>query len=436
MSAIRFWMGRSAHGVNLRWVVAGAMLAASWLSAAQAAEVRLTVSAGTQARKQTPVSVALSAEQAAALGNGATGDAMLLGDDGMAVACQITQGDLSTKEAAVAPLTVRFVLPELAAGASKSFLLSTPKEKKAAFAWSSAEGAGGKPASMDLTLDGKNVLRYMCASLDETNADTRSATFKPYHHVFDLQGKQLLTKGPGGKFPHHRGLFFGFNRISYDGGKKQADTWHCNKGEFQSHEGVLASSVGSLVGGQVLAIDWHGQSKDVFAKEKRQLQVTRHPRGTVIDFTSHLRSEVGKVKLDGDPQHAGFQFRATQEVPDKTADKTFYVRPDGKGEPGKFRNWPDVKTHVNLPWNALSFVLGEQRYTVAMLDRPENPKESRFSERDYGRFGSYFEYEMDTDKPLVLNYRVVIVEGEMGVDEINALHADFVAPPAVTVSVK
>ena len=37
---------------------------------------------------------------------------------------------------------------------------------------------------------------------------------------------------------------------------------------------------------------------------------------------------------------------------------------------------------------------------------------------------------------LVLNYRVVIVEGEMGVDEINALHADFVAPPAVTVSVK
>lgn len=436
MSAIRFWMGRSAPVVNLRWVVAGALLAASWLSAVQAAEVRLTVSAGTQARKQTPVAIALSAEQAATGGIEGPGDAMLLGDDGMAVACQITQGDLSTKEATIAPLTVRFVLPELAAGASKSFLLGKPKAQKAAFAWSTAEGAGGKPASMDLTLDGKNVLRYMCATLDETNADTRSATFKPYHHVFDLQGKQLLTKGPGGKFPHHRGLFFGFNRISYEGGKKQADTWHCNKGEFQSHESVLASSVGSLVGGQVLAIDWHGQSKDVFAKEKRQLQVTRHPRGTVIDFTSHLKSEVGKVKLDGDPQHAGFQFRATQEVPDKTADKTYYVRPDGKGEPGKFRNWPDVKTHVNLPWNALSFVLGEQRYTVAMLDRPENPKESRFSERDYGRFGSYFEYEMDTDKPLVLNYRVVIVEGEMGVDEINALHADFVAPPAVTVSVK
>ena len=94
MSAIRFWMGRSAPVVNLRWVVAGALLAASWLSAVHAAEVRLTVSAGTQARKQTPVAIALSAEQAAAGGIEGPGDAMLLGDDGMAVACQITQGDL------------------------------------------------------------------------------------------------------------------------------------------------------------------------------------------------------------------------------------------------------------------------------------------------------------------------------------------------------
>ena len=120
-------------------------------------------------------------------------------------------------------------------------------------------------------------------------------------------------------------------------------------------------------------------------------------------------------------------------MPDKTKGKTYYLRPDGKGQPGKFRNWPGDKGHVNLPWNALSIVVGDQRYTVAMLDRPQNPKEARFSERDYGRFGSYFEYEIDENKPLQLNYRVWVQEGEMDVEGVQQLANDFVEPVEVTV---
>ena len=79
------------------------------------------------------------------------------------------------------------------------------------------------------------------------------------------------------------------------------------------------------------------------------------------------------MKLDGDPQHAGFQFRASQDVADKTAKQTYYLRPDGKDEPGKFRNWPGDKEHVDLPWYALSFVLDDQRYTAAISNHPEQP---------------------------------------------------------------
>ena len=69
------------------------------------------------------------------------------------------------------------------------------------------------------------------------------------------------------------------------------------------------------------------------------------------------------------------------------------------------------------------------------LDRPENPKESRFSERDYGRFGSYFEYVITEEKPLELNYRIWVQEGEMTVDEVAAQSAHFVNAPKATAHV-
>ncbi|HEY1066538.1 MAG TPA: DUF6807 family protein, partial [Pirellulales bacterium] len=145
-----------------------------------------------------------------------------------------------------------------------------------------------------------------------------------------------------------------------------------------------------------------------------------------------VSTKVGPISLDGDPQHAGFHFRASNEVATKTKGETYYLRVDGKGKPGETRNWPGQKEHVNLPWNAMSFVVGGQRYTAVYLDRPENPKESRFSERDYGRFGSYFEYTITEEKPLAVDYRVWLQKGEMTVEEAAAQSANFVAAPKAT----
>jgi hypothetical protein len=289
----------------------------------------------------------------------------------------------------------------------------------------------------ELTYGDRPVLRYMYKAIDETSKESREQTFKVFHHVYDPTGKQIVTKGPGGLYTHHRGLFFGFNRISYDDGKKKADTWHCTNDAFLSHEGFVSEDAGPVVGRQRVKIDWHGPGKEVFATEEREFTVYDVPGGTMIEFASRLRTQAGPVRLDGDPQHAGFHFRASNEVNESTKSQTYYIRPDGVGKPGETRNWAadgkGDKTQVNFPWKAMSFVLGNQRYTAAMLDKPTNPKEARFSERDYGRFGSYFEYDLTEEKPLELNYRVWLQAGAMTPAQVAALDTDFVAPPEVKI---
>jgi hypothetical protein len=336
---------------------------------------------------------------------------------------------------------LHFVLPTLAAASSTAYRVALAPENATStahrFAWidssrPKADGAEYGEDSRELQLAGRPVVRYMHTKLDETTPAARQATYKPYHHVYDPSGKRYLTKGPGGVFPHHRGIFFGFNRISYGEGRK-ADTWHCRNGENQSHQAVVVEEAGPVLGRHRVTIHWNGQKQDTFAIETRELTAYQVPGGTLLEFASRLESQVGSVRLDGDPQHAGVQFRATQDVPDKTADQTYYLRPDGRGLAGKFRNWPGDKAHVNLPWNALSFVVDAQRYTCCFLDRPQNPKEARFSERNYGRFGSYFEYSLDTSRPLEVSYRFWLQAGEMEVADVERLAADFTQAVAVQV---
>ena len=277
------------------------------------------------------------------------------------------------------------------------------------------------------------VLRYMYEKLDTSNAARRDETIKPYHHVFDPAGDTIITKGPGGQFTHHRGLFFGFNKITY-GDNQPADVWHCRNGESQQHVEFLNEEAGPVLGRHRVRIEWRGRKDDVFAIEEREMTAYNTTGGTLIEFASRVTTTGGEVKLDGDPQHAGFHFRASNEVSDKTKKETYYLRPDGKGKAGETRNWPAQKQHVDLDWNVMSFVVGGQRYSAAYLDSPKNPKEARFSERDYGRFGSYFEYTVTKEKPLAVNYRVWVQRGEMTAENVIQLDDSFETPVTVTVN--
>jgi hypothetical protein len=305
-----------------------------------------------------------------------------------------------------------------------------PKDQ--VFHWQEKEGM-----STDLSFGDRLVLRYMKAPHDTSTKETHELTFKVFHHVLDPKdGKTLLTNGAGlttdktQLYPHHRGLFFGFNKISYDG--QQCDIWHGRNGEFQAHEKNLEETASASHGRHRVQIGWHGRDGKKFADEIRAVTAYNVPGGTLIDWTSVLTTDRPKVRLDGDPQHAGFHFRAAQDVAQKTKKETYYLRPDGKGELGETRNWDpkSKKGPVNLPWDAMSFVVGGKRYTALYLDHPSNPKEARGSERDYGRFGSYFEYDLTPEKPLNIQYRVWIQEGEMTGEQCASMSKAFVSPPA------
>ena len=327
--------------------------------------------------------------------------------------------------------TLHFILPQLKAGQQTTLVATIPAEavSETASRWEHTD-----KQFAELLVGDRPVLRYMCAPLDPK---AREQTYKVFHHVYDPTGQRIVTKGPGGRFTHHRGLFYGFNRVSYEDAKQNVDVWHCSGSAHQSHEGFIAEEAGDVLGRHRLAVGWHGTGGKVFAEETRELTAYFVPQGQLIDFTSRLQTKVGPIKLDGDPQHAGFHFRADNEVAEKTAKQTYYLRPDGKGAPGATRNWSagsrDPKT-VNLPWNAMSFVLGDQRYTAVYLDHPANPKEARYSERDYGRFGSYFEYTVEEDRPLEVKYRVVLRQDELSLEQAQQLHTDFVHPVEVEVT--
>lgn len=423
---------------------------------AETKEIELTVSAGAHDRTATPVCVLLELPanllkvQVVALTSA----------DGETIVGQLTLPGLLADETALAKgragtdlRELHFIVPSLKKGETQKLkaIVSTDEPKVSdAFAWHDTAGK-----YTELRFGSQPAVRYMYEQFDNSTLARRQQTTKPYHHVYDPAGERLVTGSTCLLHPHHRGLFFGFKKVTFGDGKK-ADTWGCMRDNFQRHQEFISSEAGPVLGRHCVLIHWHGQGKELFAKEKRELTVYRVPGGQLIDFAARVETALarvdyefdprnpkaatpkvrdpGRVKLDGDPHHAGFQIRAGNEVAIRTSDQTYFLRPDGKDKPGSARTWKaGEKSAANLPWDAMSFVLDDQRYTIAYLDQPANPKEARFGERDYGRFGSYFEYELSWNRPLKACYRVWVQKGEMTVADASALSNDFVEPVKVEV---
>lgn len=275
------------------------------------------------------------------------------------------------------------------------------------FSWADKKGQ-----YLDLLFGGRKVTRYMYA-YDTSTEQRVFETYKSLHHVFDAEGKNLLTNGPDGenpygkgiKYPHHRGIFIGWNRLECDG--QQYDTWHM-KGVAQVHQKFLELEGGPRQAISTALIHWNDNQGNPLLEEKRRTTVYRPGDSTILllDFETELKAVGGEIYLNGDPEHAGFQYRPHNDVATGGTDvKAQYLfHKDGI----------DPKKDKDLPWVAMSYGLNHKRYSVQHMNHPDNPKETIYSAyRDYGRFGAFFKHNIKAGQTLKLRYRVWVGQGEM-----------------------
>jgi hypothetical protein len=239
--------------------------------------------------------------------------------------------------------------------------------------------------------------RYMCAYDQSRLQDT----YKPYLHVFDREGKTPITKGPGGRFTHHRGLFIGWNKLKCSG--VTYDRWHMKGGE-QVHQKFLARQTNSNSASFTSLVHWNDNAEKPLLVERRTttFRTPPEPAYVLIDFASTLQAVAGDLTLDGDPEHAGVQYRPANEL---VTQRTRYFFPVKGADP---------KRDVDYPWVGQTYVLNGKTYSVLFMNHPDNPKQTRFSAyRDYGRFGAFPKILIKNNETATVKYRLLIAEGAM-----------------------
>ena len=262
--------------------------------------------------------------------------------------------------------------------------------------------AGATTESNDVTYGKHKVAAALFQKTWDPN-DPRP-TCKVFHQVFAPDGT-LLTKALGGTFEHHRGLFVGWNRTKYQG--KLYYFWHLNKGESQRCQGqVPPSSLDMGKQAQVLSIGWFAPDEQLVIEELRGLEVVDFQDDA---YTLHMRVQCSTkqhdVELAGDPQHAGQQFRALQQFAEEKATPVAYLRPDGNKDHGN-----DVLTKCDLIAGILE--LPQATYTVLRIEGPNNPGETTWSTRPYGRFGATRTVTVQKDKPMRIDQFYVVANGK------------------------
>jgi hypothetical protein len=316
-----------------------------------------------------------------------------------------------------------WVLPEAKANKTSTWIatLGDLRQQAKAYPWKRFSWRDTESEYLDLLFGGRKVTRYMYA-LDRSTKQRVLETYKTFLHVFDAAGENLLTNGPDGVnpypiesakpeekilYPHHRGIFIGWNRLEFDG--KRYDFWHMGEqGRVQKHEKFSELTAGPVLATSNSLVHWNDKDGRMIIAEQRKTTVFRQSEPTILllEFLTELKAVSGDVLLDGDPEHAGFQYRPHDGIAkgDKDVKATYMFHKDGI----------DAHKDENLPWAAMSYGLNGKRYSVLYMDCPDNPKPVIYSAyRDYGRFGAFFKKKIDDGDTLTLRYRIWIIEGQM-----------------------
>ena len=334
-----------------------------------------------------------------------------------------------------------WVLPHAAAGTTRwtARLSAGAQAGKDVFAFQDTPGK-----HLDLLFDGRRVTRYMY-EFDRSTKEKIFETYKPYHHVFDAAGKDVITKGAPGHDPHHRGIYIGWGKVTC--GSKSYNFWSMGGKEAQVHRKFLTRTAGPVLARSAMLIEWIDRDGKTIVAERRETTCFRQPESAIVlmEFRTEIEAVAGKMTFSANPEHGGFQYRAHNDVAVQVG--------AARGKQTANKASADLKTkyefhrdgirtsaqrlsdNKDLPWAAQSYALRGKRYCVQHMNHPSNPKGTVYSAyRQYGRFGAFFKATLPAGEKLPLRYRIYAAESEMlPRAEMNLRHAAFATPAVVTV---
>lgn len=245
---------------------------------------------------------------------------------------------------------------------------------------------------VDIARDGQLVARFIYGE----------GQIKPYLRVYGEEGDGLNEWDARQQFPHHRGIYIGWNKIASDLGS--FDLWHMNNGGAMTVKKLEKLEGGKDSATLVATIEWDGGKADaggskLLLTETRTLTISR-PAAKAVQVDAKFELNPARdLTLGGDLQHAGIHFRASKTVQDRKGETAYVWEPDLEGKGGKVIG-------KDLKWARLTFPIGTRWYHATELNAPTNPVDE-LSWRDYGRFGFFFTKALKKDEKLAVKYRFV-----------------------------
>jgi len=287
------------------------------------------------------------------------------------------------------------------------FLFATAVAHGAAFTFSKTNN------HLDILRNGKIWLRTMTTPYSSKHPED---TYKVFTHIYDFAGKAPITKGPGGKYSHHRGLFIGWRDTRHNG--DPSDTWHM-KNASQRHRAWKSTGIEGDAAVQVEAVDWCDERGKTFLHETRTIRVQPGANDArIIDFESELAPVNCDVEFRGDPHHGGMQVRLANEVIDHP-DTTRFILPKGASR-------LDYDRVVGAWWVCCSAVINGSRYWILHMTPQSNPTgQPVYAIRPYGRLGAFFEPDVSKGEKLDLRFRIIVSKMQLDREQCQALYDSY-----------
>ncbi|NCO90370.1 MAG: hypothetical protein COZ06_37850 [Armatimonadetes bacterium CG_4_10_14_3_um_filter_66_18] len=382
--------------------------------AARPAQARtITVTAGNQDVRETPVSGALPADAA---GIPLLTDAQTK----QTVPCQLTKAD--------GHAVLWWIERDLKRGAARTYRLSFAGDRSAAT--QSAVAVTKGDTSVEVTVGGQLLTRYVFAD-----------TPKPYcYPLIGPTGKPLTRSYPMEKVAgestdhmHHRSAFW----FTHDDVNGQRFWTEGGKQAREVHREFEALESGPVFGRIRARNDWIGSDDKKVCEDVRELRVYNTTNGELVDFTLTLRATEGDVSF-GDTKEGTFGFRMAQTMNVGGGGQGHIENANGDKDGaawGKRAEWCDYYGPV-----------AGDTVGIAVMDAPTNFRHpTHWHVRTYGLFAanpfglrafSKAEagpggYTLKAGESLTLRYRVWLHSGTTAEANVAQAFAEYATPPKV-----